>query len=138
VAADEAADRADADDAGRMRSGPARCRSGSTNPGYPTTLLGGGTNPLAGRRAYGGNNPPFPSTNRITMFSVTPRPVRAGGVCRAAGRSGLAPRGSWRWLCLCGGAAAALGRTSRLWYTQARCSPGWSKTSVLSRMRSAS
>ena len=38
------------------------------NPGYTTTLLTGGTNPLAGRRAYGASNPSFPSADRITMF----------------------------------------------------------------------
>ena len=38
------------------------------NPGYTTNLVTGGTNPLAGRRAYGMNNPSFPSTDNITMF----------------------------------------------------------------------
>jgi len=38
------------------------------NPGYTTNLVVGGTNPLNGRRAYGANNPSFPSTDNITMF----------------------------------------------------------------------
>jgi large repetitive protein len=38
------------------------------NPGYTTNLVTGGTNPLNGRRAYGANNPSFPSTDNITMF----------------------------------------------------------------------
>ncbi|TMQ08956.1 MAG: hypothetical protein E6J90_38940, partial [Deltaproteobacteria bacterium] len=41
------------------------------NPGYTNTLVTGGTNPLAGRRAYGGTNPSFPGTDSITMFFGT-------------------------------------------------------------------
>jgi hypothetical protein len=41
------------------------------NPGYTNTLLTGGTNPLAGRRAYAGTNPSFPATDNITMFFGT-------------------------------------------------------------------
>jgi hypothetical protein len=38
------------------------------NPGYTQTLVTGGTNPLNGRRAFGGTNPSFPSSDSITMF----------------------------------------------------------------------
>jgi MYXO-CTERM domain-containing protein len=41
------------------------------NPGYTQTLTTGGTNPLAGRRAFGGTNPSFPGTDSITMFFGT-------------------------------------------------------------------
>jgi hypothetical protein len=41
------------------------------NPGYTQTLTTGGTNPLAGRRAYGGTNPSFPAADSITMFFGT-------------------------------------------------------------------
>lgn len=41
------------------------------NPGYNQTLTTGGTNPLQGRRAYGGTNPSFPGTDNITMFFGT-------------------------------------------------------------------
>jgi hypothetical protein len=38
------------------------------NPGYTATLLTGGTNPLAGRRAFGGTNPSFPASDSFTLF----------------------------------------------------------------------
>jgi uncharacterized protein (TIGR03382 family) len=38
------------------------------NPGYTATLLTGGTNPLAGRRAFGGTNPSFPASDTFTLF----------------------------------------------------------------------
>jgi hypothetical protein len=38
------------------------------NPGYTATLVAGGTNPLNGRRAFGGTNPSFPASDSITMF----------------------------------------------------------------------
>jgi hypothetical protein len=38
------------------------------NPGYTATLLTGGTNPLAGRRAFGGTNPSFPASDNFTLF----------------------------------------------------------------------
>jgi MYXO-CTERM domain-containing protein len=41
------------------------------NPGYNNTLVTGGTNPLAGRRAYSGTNPAFPASDSITMFFGT-------------------------------------------------------------------
>jgi uncharacterized protein (TIGR03382 family) len=41
------------------------------NPGYTQTLASGGTNPLAGRRAFGGTNPSFPGADTITMFFGT-------------------------------------------------------------------
>lgn len=41
------------------------------NAGYTQTLTTGGTNPLAGRRAFGGTNPSFPGTDSISMFFGT-------------------------------------------------------------------
>jgi uncharacterized protein (TIGR03382 family) len=41
------------------------------NPGYTQTLVTAGTNPLAGRRAFGGTNPSFPGADTITMFFGT-------------------------------------------------------------------
>jgi len=38
------------------------------NPGYTATLATGGTNPLAGRRAFGGTNPSFPASDSFTLF----------------------------------------------------------------------
>jgi hypothetical protein len=38
------------------------------NPGYTATLVTGGTNPLAGRRGFGGTNPSFPASDRFTLF----------------------------------------------------------------------
>ncbi|HEX3473907.1 MAG TPA: M36 family metallopeptidase [Kofleriaceae bacterium] len=38
------------------------------NPGYTATLVAGGTNPLNGRRAFGGTNPSFPASDSFTLF----------------------------------------------------------------------
>jgi MYXO-CTERM domain-containing protein len=40
---------------------------GSVSPGYNSTLGTGGTNPLAGRRAYGGKSPDYPAFSLSTV-----------------------------------------------------------------------
>jgi len=41
--------------------------SGISNPGYNQTLVAGGTNPLAGRPAYGSKNASSPATDTVTL-----------------------------------------------------------------------